>query len=181
MMEADRLILQLGTDVTCRRGYAGAIGRISARRLLDVLHHLSGGIVSFARGLNDTPKMAALLATGVGLSSATATWSVAIAMALGGLLAARRVAETMSHQITPMNAGQGLTANLVTGLIVLGASRLGVPVSTTHVSCGSLFGLGAVTSEARLPVIARIAAAWMITLPLAALLAAAIYAVTGRW
>ena len=67
---------------------------------------------------------------------------------MGGLLAARRVAETLSRKITPMNHSQGLTANLVTSLVVIGASRFGLPVSTTHVSCGSLFGLGAITGAA---------------------------------
>ncbi|MFV2070422.1 MAG: anion permease [Pirellulales bacterium] len=179
MMEADRLTVQLGTDVTCRRQYSGLLAGMNATRLLNSLHYLSGGVVSFARGLNDTPKIAALLATGIGLSAVTGAWSVSIAMALGGLLAARRVAETMSHRITPMNSGQGFTANLVTGLVVLGASRLGVPVSTTHVSCGSIFGVGAVTSEAKLPMIARIATAWVLTLPVAAAVAAAVYWLLG--
>lgn len=38
-----------------------------------------------------------------------------------------------------------VTANLVTGVIVIAASRIGLPVSTTHVSCGTLFGIGATT------------------------------------
>ena len=47
----------------------------------------------------------------------------------------------MSNRITRMNHGQGFTANLVTGVVVIGASRLGLPVSTTHVSCGAMFGI----------------------------------------
>ena len=70
----------------------------------------------------------------------------AVAIAAGGVLAARRVAETMSKRITKMNPGQGATSNFVTAAIVLGASRLGLPVSTTHVSCGTIIGIGAVTT-----------------------------------
>ncbi len=67
-----------------------------------------------------------------------------------------------------MNAGQGFTANLVTSAVVIGASRFGLPVSTTHVSCGSLFGLGTVTRQAHGKMIGKIVGAWLITLPTAA-------------
>jgi inorganic phosphate transporter, PiT family len=87
------------------------------------------------------------------------------------VLSARRVAETMSKKITPMNHGQGFTANLTTSLLVVIASRFGLPVSTTHVSCGALFGLGAVTGQMRWKVATSIVLAWLITLPVAATLA----------
>ena len=99
----------------------------------------------------------------------------AIAMAIGGLLNSRRVAETMSKRITDLNAGQGLTGNLVTAALVLGASGFGVPVSTTHVSCGAIFGIGMVSGTARWQTIGRILATWMTTLPMGAVLGAAIY------
>jgi PiT family inorganic phosphate transporter len=147
---------------------------VSAQTLLDKLHYLSAGLVSFARGVNDTPKIVALMLlaapfTGQGL---TAFVGVGFVIALGGLFGARRVAETMSQKITKMNPGQGLTANLITSTLVLAASPLGLPLSTTHVSCGALFGIGAVTQQARWRTIAGIAAAWLITLPLAATLGA---------
>ena len=175
MVEAQRLTASLGTEVTCQRRYGGHVLGINAAMLLNALHYLSAGLVSFARGLNDTPKIAALLIVGAGMSNVWGGAGVGVVIALGGLMAARRVAETMSHKITPMNAGQGFTANLVTGLIVIGASRLGVPVSTTHVSCGGIFGVGAVTSEARWPIITRILAAWLLTLPVAASVSAISY------
>ena len=93
---------------------------------------------------------------------------VGVAMAIGGLISAKRVAETMSKKITRMNHGQGFSANLITGLIVIGASRLGLPVSTTHVSCGSLFGIGTATQQANWSVMGKILGAWMLTLPMAA-------------
>jgi PiT family inorganic phosphate transporter len=100
---------------------------------------------------------------------------VALGMAAGGLLNARRVAETMSHKITPLNHGQGFTANLVTGLLVVFASRFGVPVSTTHVSVGSLFGIGLITKKGNPRVISGILMSWLLTLPIAMALSGAIY------
>ena len=51
---------------------------------------------------------------------------------------------------------------------LVGAGHLGIPVSTTHVSCGSLFGIGLVNGRAQLKVIGQILLAWLTTLPLAA-------------
>lgn len=59
------------------------------------------------------------------------------------------------------------------------ASRFGLPVSTTHVSVGSLFGIGLVNGSARTATITAILAAWVTTLPAAALLAATAYAAIG--
>jgi PiT family inorganic phosphate transporter len=78
-----------------------------------------------------------------------------------------------------ISSGQGLTANLVTAVLVIWASRWGLPVSTTHVSCGALFGIGAVAGQARWKAIGSIALAWVTTLPIAAGLAAGVY-LTGR-
>jgi PiT family inorganic phosphate transporter len=125
--------------------------------------------------VNDTPKIAALLIATGGGRTPSALALVTVAMVLGGLLSARKVAETMSHRITSLNAGQGLTANLVTALLVLGASRLGLPVSTTHVSCGSILGIGLVNGQRDWNRISQIALAWLTTLPLAALLGAIVF------
>jgi PiT family inorganic phosphate transporter len=55
-----------------------------------------------------------------------------------------------------MELGQAFTANLITGMMVFGPSKIGVPVSTTHVSCGSIFGIGAVTGKAKWETIKKI-------------------------
>ena len=175
VIEAQRIAAKVDSEVVCRQRYAGRVAGVSASKLLDALHFLSAGAVSFARGLNDTPKIAALLVTGAALSSFVSDAAVGLVIAIGGWMMARRVAETMSHRITPMNAGQGLAANFVTALVVIGASRLGVPVSTTHVSCGGIFGVGAVTAEARWKTIAKIMGSWVITLPMSAAIAAMAY------
>ncbi|MBI4343691.1 MAG: inorganic phosphate transporter, partial [Candidatus Omnitrophica bacterium] len=177
VLRATGATLTVGQLRQCVQRYHGQVFGIDCQRVLDRLHHLSAGAVSFARGLNDTPKIAALLAAarGLGLSLSTGVAVVGAGIAIGGLLSARRVAETMSERITTMNHGQGFTANLVTALLVTVASRWGLPVSTTHVSCGSLFGLGTVTRSARWGVVRHIVLSWLATLPLAALLAAALY------
>ena len=148
-------------------------------RTLDALHFLSAGAVCFARGLNDTPKMAALL-LGVGwLHGSSGMILVAVAMAAGGLISAGQVAETLAHKITDMNPGQGFAANLATALLVTTASIHGLPVSTTHVSVGALLGIGITTRQAKWRTVIPVLAAWIITLPCSALLAALIFAL-GR-
>jgi PiT family inorganic phosphate transporter len=166
------LSANVGETVTCRNRYAGRVVGIEAAAVVDWLHYLSAGVVSFARGLNDTPKIAALLLIIPALGGFGSTALVGLAIAIGGLVSARRVAELMSQRITPMNHGQGFTANLITGLIVIGASRLGMPVSTTHVSCGALFGIGILTRQAQTGTILRILTAWLTTLPVGAALGA---------
>lgn len=150
-------------------------------RTLDALHFLSAGAVSFARGLNDTPKMAALL-LGVGwLQGSAGMILVAVAMAAGGLISTGRVAETLAHKITGMNPGQGFAANLATALLVTTASITGLPVSTTHVSVGALLGIGITTRQAKWRTVIPVLAAWVITLPCAALLAGLFFAIGRRF
>lgn len=159
----------------CAENYSGNILGINAQGLIDGLHFLSAGVVSFARGLNDTPKIVALMLMVSWLDIKIAMLLVAAVMALGGWLNARKVGETMSQKITKMNHGQGFTANLVTSLLVTTASYHGLPVSTTHVSVGSLFGIGTVTRTANLKTVGSILLSWVLTLPTAAILSAVVY------
>ncbi len=141
-------------------------------RTLDALHFLSGGAVGFARGLNDTPKIAALLLVVRAVDIHWGLAAIAGAMAMGGLLNARRVAETMSSKITGMNPGQGFAANLATAALVGTANWSALPVSTTHVSVGALLGIGTVTAQARWRSVGQIGLSWIVTLPCGAILAA---------
>ena len=156
----------------CTQRYQGTVFGLNAGRMLDTLHFLSAGAVGFARGLNDTPKIAGLLLVVAALDIRWGLLTVAGGMAVGGLLNARRVAETMSHRITGMNPGQGFAANLSTAFLVTTASFHGLPVSTTHVSVGSLIGMGLVTGQTHWKPVLGVLASWFITLPCAALLAA---------
>ncbi|OFZ30076.1 MAG: phosphate permease [Bdellovibrionales bacterium RIFCSPHIGHO2_01_FULL_40_29] len=159
--------ISVGTTVSCEERYLGHVWGLSAKSVIDAVHFLSAGLVGFARGLNDTPKIAAILLVGNFVDPLISIFAVAVIMGVGGFVSAKKIAETMSYQITELNDGQGLSANLVTSLVVIGASQLGVPVSTTHVSCGSLFGIGAVTKTAHWGSILKIVLAWLITLPVA--------------
>ncbi len=170
-----RLEINVNSSENCREIYAGTFIGVNAQTLLDTAHFMTAGVVSFARGLNDTPKMAGLLLLVGALNIGYDVALIAMAIAVGGWLNARKVAETMSKKITPMNDGQGFTANLITSLLVTTASFNGLPVSTTHVSVGSLFGIGAVTGSANWKVIREIGLSWVLTLPVAALAGAVIY------
>lgn len=183
VLRATGTVLTVGQLSQCVQRYHGQVFGIDCQWVLDRLHYVSAGAVSFARGLNDTPKIVALLvaAKGLGLSLSAGLAMVGTGMAIGGLLNARKVAMTMSERITTMNHGQGFTANLVTAFLVTVASGWGLPVSTTHVSCGSLFGLGAVTKQGRWAVIRTILLAWVGTLPLAALVAATVMGFVRSW
>jgi PiT family inorganic phosphate transporter len=167
--------LTIDEQQNCRERYAGSFLGIGAQQLMDAGHFLSAGTVSFARGLNDTPKIVALLLLWKALDIRWGFAAVALAIAVGGLINARKVAETMSRKITALNHGQGFTANLSTALLVIAASVYGLPVSTTHVSVGCLFGIGLTTGRANARVVGAIALSWLITLPCAAIAAAAIY------
>ena len=142
---------------------------------LDVLHFLSAGAASFARGLNDTPKITALLLAVPILGTHWSYLAVAVTIALGGLLDADRVAETLGKKVTGMNPGQGFAACLVTAGLVTTASFHSLPVSTTHVSVGSLLGMGATTGQAKWRKVGEILLAWVSTVPCGAALAAITY------
>jgi PiT family inorganic phosphate transporter len=165
--------LTVASQASCQVRYRGSVLGVNVRPILNAAHYFSAAAVCFARGLNDTPKIAALLLVGGLVGSHAAIAGVALAMALGGILSASRVARTMAHRVTEMNPGQGFTANLITAFLVIGASRFGMPVSTTHVSCGSLFGIGSITRQAHWKTIGNILMAWLITAPIAGLLGAA--------
>ena len=169
------LEVSTGEQTQCAERYAGAFLGVRSQTVIDAAHFLSAGVVSFARGLNDTPKIAALLLVVRALDVRSGPVAMAIAMAIGGLLSARKVAKTMSHKITSMNHGQGFAANLSTGLLVILASKYGLPVSTTHVSVGSLFGIGLTTQTANLRVVLGIVLSWVLTLPCAALVGGVVY------
>jgi PiT family inorganic phosphate transporter len=169
------LTLATGTTASCAERYRGAVVGVSAEGAVRAVHLLSSGAVSFARGLNDTPKIVALLIGAGALGASASTGAVATAIAVGGLLGARRVAETMSHRVTALSPGQGLVSNLSAAALVVVASRYGLPVSTTHVTNGGLFAIGALAGTACWRTIGAILAAWLTTLPLAAALGAFAY------
>jgi PiT family inorganic phosphate transporter len=144
------------------------------------MHFLTSGAVSFARGLNDTPKIAALVMVATTVDIRWGLVLVAVAMAAGGIMNAHRVAMTMSRKITGMNPGEGLAANLATAALVTTASVNGLPVSTTHVSVGALVGIGTVTRKAHWKAVGQIVLSWVVTLPCGAVLAGVVYFIASK-
>ncbi len=167
--------IALDTIKNCNQHYLTNFWGIDSQKLVDTCHFLSAGAVSFARGLNDTPKIVALLLTVTAFSVQGGMFAVGLGMAVGGLLNARQVAMTVSNKITTLNPGKGLAANFVTGFLVIFASRMGVPVSTTHVSVGSIFGVGVVSKTAHLGMFSKVLSSWVLTLPLAGIISSVTY------
>lgn len=169
--------ISVGTAPDCVEKYSGRVLGITLQALVDGVHYMSAAAVSFARGLNDTPKIVGLLLVVKALDIKISMLAIAVAMAVGGWINAHKVAVTMSKKICQMNDGQALTANLVTAFTVIFASRLGLPVSTTHVSVGAIAGIGVVNGTANFGMIGGIAASWILTLPIAAVISAVSYLV----
>ncbi|WP_315731560.1 MULTISPECIES: anion permease [unclassified Bradyrhizobium] len=168
--------IAIGSEVSCMVAMPGQLMIARLSKLMDYAHYVSAAAVSFARGMNDTPKMIAMLLVLKIYDVHLGAMTIAIAIALGGLISAKRVAYTMSKKICEMEHAQALTANFVTALLVIVASRFGLPVSTTHVSVSAIFGVGIVNGTADPKVILRILASWVLTLPVATVIGATSYA-----
>ena len=159
----------------CRTPWVGAFWRVTAFQVMNLAHGFSAAALCFARGLNDTPKIVALLLVVQAMDVRWGMLGVASAMAVGGLVQARKVADTMSHRLASMSGSQALSANVVSSLLVIAASKLGLPVSTTHVCVGAITGLGVANGTARFGVLRAVALSWVLTLPIAALVAGVVW------
>jgi PiT family inorganic phosphate transporter len=108
------------------------------------------------------------------------TWvivSSAAAIALGTYTGGWRIIRTMGTRILKMDPAQGFSAQGSGAAVVLAASHLGYPLSTTHVISGAVMGAGAAKrlSAVRWGVAGNIAVAWVLTLPAAALIGGLVY------
>jgi PiT family inorganic phosphate transporter len=168
-------VAAMGSTSECFEKYTGEFFGVRVQPIVDGVHYASAVGVSFARGMNDTPKLVALLLVIPAWDIQLGCLAIAIGMAVGGLLNARKVALTMSKKISKMNDGQACTANIVTALLVICATPLGLPLSTTHVATGSIVGIGLTNGTANMRVLSSVLAAWLFTIPVAAALGAAVY------
>jgi inorganic phosphate transporter, PiT family len=149
------------------------------------LHWLTSGATSFARALNDAPKMAALvlgavLLSGTALNSSLAYFvPISVGMLAGSWFAGRRVTEVLADEITRMNHREGFIANLVTAALVGPGAALGLPMSTTHVASGGIMGVAAGRgAEINKKTVRDMLLAWIVTLPASAVLGvAALYVI----
>ena len=151
------------------------LAAIKGSAIADGFHRLTSGMVGFARGWNDAPKIAALglVALQGSRGMLTAFAIVAVAMAIGGMIAGARVLDTLARKVTSLPLGESLTASTTTAVLVSMASWNGLPVSTTHVSTGAIIGAGLKhdPKAVRWGTVGQIALSWLVTLPVAALIA----------
>jgi PiT family inorganic phosphate transporter len=100
---------------------------------------------------------------------------VTVAMAIGGLVSGRRVLNTLAKKLTVLPLPESLTASMTTASLVCMASWQSLPVSTTHVSTGAIVGAGLNNNPrgVKWKKVGEIGLSWIVTLPAAALLAAA--------
>ena len=161
---------------------------------------ISGSLFSLSHGTNDAQKtmgimFLALVANGnLQAGDDVPTWvivSAATAIAAGTYVGGWRIIRTMGSRIIKMDPAQGFAAQGVGAAVILSASHVGFPLSTTHVMSGGIMGAGAAKrfSAVRWGVAGNIVVAWVLTLPAAAIVGAARTAsracsapgLRGRW
>jgi PiT family inorganic phosphate transporter len=150
---------------------------------------VSGSLFSLAHGTNDAQKTMGIITLALiahGDLSATdfhvPTWVVissATAIALGTYSGGWRIIRTMGNRIIKMDPAQGFSAQAAGAAVVLTASHLGFPLSTTHVISGGIMGAGAAkrVSAVRWGIAGNIVLAWVLTLPCAAIVGGLAYGV----
>ena len=150
------------------------------------LQFVSASLYSLGHGGNDAQKTMGIIAVLLyshGLTGGefrVPFWVVLacqVAMALGTLFGGWRIVHTMGSKITRLSPMQGCCAETAGAITLFAATWLGVPVSTTHTITGAIVGVGAArrVSAVRWNVAKNIVIAWIITMPMSALIAAAAY------
>jgi inorganic phosphate transporter, PiT family len=151
---------------------------------------VSGGLLALAHGTNDAQKTMGVITLALVANGTIATddfhvpdWVVvssATAIALGTYVGGWRIIKTMGSRIHKMDAAQGFAAQGAGATVILAASHVGFPLSTTHTISGAVIGSGAAKrlSAVRWGVAGNIVVAWILTLPMAALIGGLTYVVT---
>jgi PiT family inorganic phosphate transporter len=155
-------------------------------KLFRRLQLLSASAFSLGHGGNDAQKSmgiiwVALIATNhVAKNAPIALWIVLschASIALGTFLGGWRIVKTMGQKITKLKPFEGFCAETAGALTLFGATHFGIPVSTTHTITGSIIGVGAIkgASAVKWGVTTRIFWAWILTIPVSALIGSIIY------
>jgi len=146
----------------------------------------SAAAYSFSHGTNDAQKTMGIIVPllfSIGYFGAAADpnnlpvpiWVILLAhtaIALGTLSGGWRIVKTMGYKITKLRPVHGFAAETAGAATILGASVAGIPVSTTHVICTSIMGVGTTmgASTVKWGVARRIMWAWILTIPVSALI-----------
>jgi inorganic phosphate transporter, PiT family len=151
---------------------------------------LSGGMLALAHGTNDAQKTMGVITLALVANGNIAaddihvpTWVIiasASAISLGTYSGGWRIIRTMGTRIIKMDAAQGFSAQGAGAAVILTSTHFGFPLSTTQVISGGVMGAGAGKrlSAVRWGVAGNIVVAWLLTMPAAALIGAAVYGVT---
>jgi PiT family inorganic phosphate transporter len=137
---------------------------------------LSAAFMAFSHGANDAQKamgvilLALILNGDLARGSGVPLWVIfvaAITMGLGTSIGGWRVIRTLGLRVTKLEPVNGFAAETSAALIITGAARLGIPLSTTHTIGSSIMGVGATRrlSAVRWGVAGQIVAAWILTWP----------------
>jgi inorganic phosphate transporter, PiT family len=146
---------------------------------------LSGSWLAFTHGANDAQKTMGVIALALYTHGSISsfyipTWvkiAAGLAIAAGTYAGGWRIIRTLGQRIYKMAPEHGFAAQITAGTTLYAGTRLGFPISTTHVVSGSVMGAGATRrlSAVRWGVAGNIVVAWLLTLPAAALVSAALY------
>ena len=150
------------------------------------LQLFSAAIYSISHGMNDAQKTIGIIAMvlftsgHLGDTFYIPAWIVFICyltIALGTMSGGWRIVKTMGTKITKLEPIGGFSAETAAAISIIGASAAGIPVSTTHTITGAIVGVGSTKrfSAVRWGVAGTIIWAWILTIPLSALMAAGIY------
>jgi inorganic phosphate transporter, PiT family len=137
---------------------------------------LSAAFMAFSHGANDAQKamgvilLALILNGNLSSGSEVPLWVILVAgttMGVGTSVGGWRVIRTLGLRVTKLEPVNGFAAETSAALIITGAARLGIPLSTTHVIGSSIMGVGATRrlSAVRWGVAGQIVAAWVLTWP----------------
>lgn len=153
--------------------------------LFKKLQLVTAALYSLGHGSNDAQKTAGIIAVllfshGVYKEFTVPLWVVLscyLVMGVGTLMGGWRIVRTVGSKITSLSPMQGACASMAGALTLFGATSLGIPVSTTHTITTSIMGVGAArrVSAVRWNIATGIVYAWIVTMPAAALIAAAFY------
>ena len=141
-------------------------------------------LVALSFGSNDGQKLMGILALGLAATSGSAFavpyWAAAfsgVAMALGTLVGSKRVSRTLGSQLCSVQPIHGFGAQAASGIVLLSASLFGSPVSSSQVISSAIVGAGSAERlhKIRWSVFRQILSAWLLTLPLSALVGALVY------
>jgi inorganic phosphate transporter, PiT family len=145
----------------------------------------SGTWVAFTHGANDAQKTMGVIALALFEAGHLShfyipTWVIVtagLAIAAGTYVGGWRIMKTLGQRVVNMEPASGFAAQITAGVTIYTATKLGYPLSTTHVISGSVLGAGATKrlSAVRWGVAGNIVTAWLLTIPAAGLVAAALY------